>query len=37
MTLIEELEDLIRARYPLLYIVSNEEARVEAVLAAIGQ
>jgi hypothetical protein len=37
MTIVEELEDLVRARYPLLYIVSTEEARVEAVLAALAQ
>jgi AAA+ superfamily predicted ATPase len=33
----DELELLIRARYPVLYVVSWEEARVEAHLAAIAQ
>lgn len=37
MTMLEEIEDLIRARYPILYIVSTEEARVEAALAEVGR
>ncbi|MBN1947526.1 MAG: AAA family ATPase [Bradymonadales bacterium] len=31
-----EIEDLIRAKYPLIYVVSPEEARVEKELKAIG-
>jgi SpoVK/Ycf46/Vps4 family AAA+-type ATPase len=31
-----EIEDLIRAKYPLLYIVSPEEKRVEKVIREIG-
>jgi hypothetical protein len=33
----EELEVLLRARYPVIYIVTWEEARVEEVLAQIAQ
>ncbi len=29
---IQEIEDLIKARYPIIYIVSSEEARVESEL-----
>ena len=32
----EELEDLIRARYTLIYIISSEESRVEKRIAQIG-
>jgi hypothetical protein len=32
-----DIEDLIRARYPILYLVSNEEARVEEVLLDIAR
>ena len=32
----EEIETLIRARYPILYIITNEETRVEAVLLEIA-
>ncbi|MCD6309295.1 MAG: ATPase, partial [Candidatus Eremiobacteraeota bacterium] len=32
----EELKAFIRARYPLVYIVSHEEARVEIVLSDIA-
>ena len=32
-----EIEDLVRARYPLIYVVSPEERRVEDALAAIGE
>jgi hypothetical protein len=32
-----EIETLIRARYPILYIVSSEEARVQGTIAAIAQ
>jgi len=32
-----EIETLIRARYPILYILSSEEARVQALLASIAQ
>jgi len=33
----KELEVLIRARYPIIYIVTWEEQRVEEVLAKIAQ
>lgn len=33
MTSIEELDVLIRARYPLIYVITWEEARVEEVVA----
>ncbi len=32
-----ELEILIRARYPIIYVESYEEARVEEVLKRIAQ
>jgi SpoVK/Ycf46/Vps4 family AAA+-type ATPase len=32
----QEIEDLIRAAYPLLYVVSPEEDRVEATLKEVG-
>jgi MoxR-like ATPase len=32
-----EIETLIRARYPILYILSSEEARVQSLLTAIAQ
>jgi ATP-dependent 26S proteasome regulatory subunit len=32
----EEIETLVRARYPILYIITNEETRVEAVLQDIA-
>ena len=31
-----EIEVLIRARYPLLYVISSEESRVAAALAGIA-
>ena len=34
---IQEIEDLIRARYPLIYVVSAEEKRVELALAELGK
>ncbi len=37
MNLRQEIETLIRARYPLLYIVSPEESRVLSLLAEIAQ
>jgi hypothetical protein len=37
MTIPQELETLIRARYPLIYIVSSEEARVEDFVSQIAQ
>lgn len=37
MSIVEEIEDLIRARYPILYLVSVEEARVDAALAGIAE
>ena len=30
MQILDDIEDLVRARYPILYVVSSEEARVEA-------
>lgn len=32
----EEIETLVRARYPILYVITNEETRVEAVLIEIA-
>ncbi len=37
MQIAEEIESLICARYPILYLVSSEEARVGGVLAAIAE
>src|SRR2546427_3222990 len=37
MNFAREIETLIRARYPLLYIVSAEEARVQELLVDIAQ
>ena len=37
MTINQEIECLIRARYPILYILSSEETRVVGVLAEIAQ
>lgn len=37
MAIAEEIETLIRARYPILYVVSCEERRVEAVIAEISR
>ena len=37
MNLQTEIETLIRARYPILYIVSSEETRVQNVVTAIAQ
>lgn len=37
MNLAHEIETLIRARYPILYIVSAEEARVQSLLVEIAQ
>src|SRR5690349_12242177 len=37
MTPCQEIEILIRARYPILYIVSSEEMRVRDVLLEIAQ
>src|SRR5436853_804182 len=33
----QELETLIRARYPILYVVSAEEARIQQLVVAIAQ
>lgn len=33
----QELETLIRARYPILYVVSGEESRVQAAALAVAQ
>ncbi|MBC8001397.1 MAG: AAA family ATPase [Opitutaceae bacterium] len=37
MNLAEEIETLIRARYPLLYIVSSEESRVQQMICEIAR
>jgi ATP-dependent 26S proteasome regulatory subunit len=37
MTFAEDIETLIRARYPILYIVSPEETRVQELLAQIAE
>lgn len=37
MTIDQEIETLIRARYPILYILSSEEARVVETLSAVAQ
>ncbi|MGC8742321.1 MAG: AAA family ATPase [Verrucomicrobiia bacterium] len=36
MNVVEEIETLIRARYPILYIVTSEEARVQEVIVSIA-
>src|SRR5436190_20964 len=35
--IVQEIETLIRARYPILYLVSSEEARAQAAIIEIGQ
>ena len=37
ITSAQEIEDLIRARYPLLYIISSEEERVERTMLEIAK
>src|SRR5262245_65642935 len=37
MTIAQEIETLIRARYPLLYIVTSEELRVQQMVLEIAQ
>ncbi|MEW6305898.1 MAG: AAA family ATPase [Verrucomicrobiota bacterium] len=37
MNFSDEIETLIRARYPILYVVSSEEARVQNVIMDIGR
>lgn len=37
MTIQQEIETLIRARYPILYVVTNEELRVQNVLLDIAR
>ncbi|MBN2505444.1 MAG: AAA family ATPase [Verrucomicrobia bacterium] len=37
MTVQQEIETLIRARYPILYVVSSEELRVQALILEIGR
>ena len=37
MTFQTELETLIRARYPILYIISSEEMRVQAMVVEIAK
>ena len=37
MSFATQIETLVRARYPILYIVSSEEARVVSLITAIGQ
>ena len=34
---VQELDTLIRARYPLVYLVTPEEQRMEAILAELAQ
>ncbi len=34
---VQELDTLVRARYPLVYLVSSEEQRLEAVLVALAK
>src|SRR5512141_1132259 len=34
---VQELDTLIRARYPLVYLVTSEEQRVEAMLAELAR
>ncbi|MGC8828267.1 MAG: AAA family ATPase [Verrucomicrobiia bacterium] len=36
MNVVEEIETLIRARYPILYIVTSEETRVQEVIVSIA-
>ncbi|MBI4324946.1 MAG: ATPase, partial [Chloroflexi bacterium] len=37
MTFAQELETLIRARYPLLYIITSEEMRVQNIVVEVAQ
>ena len=37
MNFAQELETLIRARYPILYVVSAEETRVQQLVVGIAQ
>lgn len=37
MNFAQEIETLIRARYPILYIISSEEARVQTLLVQVAQ
>jgi adenylate kinase family enzyme len=37
LTIAEEIETLIRARYPLLYLVTSEELRVQEMIVRIAQ
>lgn len=37
MNFAQEIETLIRARYPILYILSSEEARVQSLLVQVAQ
>lgn len=37
MTIHQEIETLIRARYPILYIISSEETRVQSAVLEIAQ
>src|SRR5881296_2270403 len=37
MTIQHEIETLIRARYPLLYLVTSEELRVQSMVMAIAE
>src|SRR5512140_2635541 len=34
---VQELDVLVRARYPLLYLVTSEEQRLEAILAELAE
>jgi adenylate kinase family enzyme len=37
MNFAQEIETLIRARYPILYIISSEETRVQSLLLSVAQ
>ncbi len=37
MTLLEELDTLVRARYPLVYLVTSEEARAQDLIAQVAK
>ena len=37
MTFSQELETLIRARYPIIYVVTSEETRMQKVVVEVAQ
>ncbi|HRY46751.1 MAG TPA: hypothetical protein P5186_01770, partial [Candidatus Paceibacterota bacterium] len=37
MSFDQEIETLIRARYPILYVVTSEEARLQSLLVEVAQ